>query len=312
MRLAAWLAVLLLLPSWLGLAGGWSWLLDLCANFRWQYLIGSAAIAAWALWRRRWPVAAAAALTLLLNAALIGRLAWHPEVGRAGLQPDFILRVISLNVLTPNTHKRAVLDYLTAADADVILLTEVDRRWLNALQPLQAKYPYRVEHPGFGNAGIALLSRVPWQTAGILRAGPTGLPSIEAGMSYRGRSFVLIGTHPLSPLSPRRAALRNRQLAWLAGHVMQLGQPALLTGDFNATPWSAGLRLATGGNLGFRSLQAPWRPTWEARSVLAIPIDQVLCTAPLVIVRRSVGPDVGSDHRPLEYSVGWGMEGRHD
>ena len=57
--------------------------------------------------------------------------------------------------------------------------------------------------------------------------------------------------------------------------------------------------------LGFRSLSPPWTPTWRAASIFAIPIDQALGTAPLVITRRSVGPDLGSDHRPLNISVGW-------
>jgi endonuclease/exonuclease/phosphatase (EEP) superfamily protein YafD len=79
-----------------------------------------------------------------------------------------------------------------------------------------------------------------------------------------------------------------------------------VVGDLNATPWSSGLRIATASGLGFRSLQPAWTPTWQAGSVFAIPIDHALGTAPLVITRRMVGPDLGSDHRPLVVSVGWG------
>jgi endonuclease/exonuclease/phosphatase (EEP) superfamily protein YafD len=46
-------------------------------------------------------------------------------------------------------------------------------------------------------------------------------------------------------------------------------------------------------------------PTWSANTPFAIPIDHVLATSPLVITSRSVGPDVGSDHRPLDFVVGW-------
>ena len=74
--------------------------------------------------------------------------------------------------------------------------------------------------------------------------------------------------------------------------------------DFNATPWSAGMRRAMAGNLQYRSLSAPWRPTWEVGSIFGLPIDHVLCTAPLVIASRAIGPDVGSDHRPQQISVG--------
>jgi endonuclease/exonuclease/phosphatase (EEP) superfamily protein YafD len=98
--------------------------------------------------------------------------------------------------------------------------------------------------------------------------------------------------------------MRDSQLAALAQHVQQISEPVLVVGDFNATPWSVGMRHAMRGNLGFRSLDAPWQPTWQSHSILAIPIDHALCTSPLVITHRSLGRDVGSDHRPLEIVVG--------
>ncbi len=298
------LALLALFPSWLGLLGDWYWALDLCAHFRWQYLIAGIVIVAWSVWRRR-KIAAFAVLTLLLNVFLIGRLGLHAEVSRAALAQDFHLRVVSLNVLTSNPNTQVVLDYLLASDADVIALIETDQKWLDALAPLQAKYPHYILHPRPDNFGSALFSRVPLAKAQILNLGKSGLPSIEARLNFRGRDVVVIATHPVPPYGSAYADFRDTQLAALAAHVQQASEPVLLVGDLNATPWSAGMRIATSGNLGFRSLAAPWTPTWRARSIFAIPIDHALCTAPLVITRRAVGPDVGSDHRPIELDVGW-------
>jgi endonuclease/exonuclease/phosphatase (EEP) superfamily protein YafD len=87
--------------------------------------------------------------------------------------------------------------------------------------------------------------------------------------------------------------------------VAKLQQPVLLAGDLNATPWSTGMRALTAGELRFGSRQSPWKPTWSVRSPFAIPIDHALSTAPLLILERRVGPDLGSDHRPLELSVAW-------
>ena len=77
------LALLALLPSWLGLLGGRSWLLDLFA---------SVAILAWAAWRRRRLVLTLAGPTLLLNALLIGQLAVHPSVSRERWRNAQVLR----------------------------------------------------------------------------------------------------------------------------------------------------------------------------------------------------------------------------
>jgi endonuclease/exonuclease/phosphatase (EEP) superfamily protein YafD len=296
--------VLALLPSWLGLLGGWHWSLDLLAHFRWQYLLFAMLAVAWAAWCGRRVVLVLAALTFLLNAALIGRLAWHPDLG-GKVAEDFSLRVLSFNVLMRNPDKQRVLDYLMASDADVISLVEVDQKWLAALAPLQAKYPYHVADPRPDNFGVAMFSRIPWEKAEVLWLGEPGLPSIEARMRHEGRDLVIIGTHPVPPAGRRNAGWRDGQLGRLAQHVSQLHIPALVVGDLNATPWSVGLRIATASGLGFRSLSPPWTPTWQVRSIFAIPIDQELSTAPLVVTGRSVGPDLGSDHRPLNISVGW-------
>jgi endonuclease/exonuclease/phosphatase (EEP) superfamily protein YafD len=299
------MTLLALIPSWLGLLGGWHWYLDLFAHFRWQYLIVSALIVVWAAWRGHRRTIVAAALTCMLNATLIGGLALHPELSRASVTENFALRVLSLNVLTSNPNTQAVLDHLLASDADVIFLMEVDQPWMTALASLQAKYPYRVSHPRTDNFGVALFSRLPLAKTDVLSLGEAGLPAIEVRMTHLGRDLVLIGAHPPPPGGRDFAAERDRHLGQLAEHVALLQAPVLVVGDLNATPWSAGMRIATGRNLGFRSLTPPWTPTWRARSIFAIPIDHALCTAPLMIIRRSVGPDVGSDHRSLSISVSW-------
>jgi len=302
-RTLAGLAVLALVPSWLSLAGGWFWFLDLFANFRWQYLIVSVLICALAAACRHRGLLALAGPTLLLNALLIGQLAWHPQVNAAELADDFALRVVSLNVRTSNQDRQAVLDYLLQSDADVVVLLEVDQAWMEALAPLQASYPHQLSEPRSDNFGIALFSRAPWEKAAVIALGDAPRPSLEMRLVHQGRELVIIGTHPLPPGGSDWARSRDAQLSALADYVQKISVPVLVVGDFNATPWSAGMRRAMRGNLGFRSLAAAWKPTWEVRSIFAIPIDHALCTAPLVITSRSVGPDVGSDHRPLEIAL---------
>jgi endonuclease/exonuclease/phosphatase (EEP) superfamily protein YafD len=297
---------LALVFSWLGLLGDWHWFPDLFSHFRWQYLIISAAAVAWAAWRRRRHVFILSVATLILNAVLIGRLAWHPGINRATRTDDFKLSVLSLNVLTSNPDKQKVLDHVLSADADVVFFMEVNDTWMAALQPLKSKYPHHVAHPRQDNFGVALFSRIPWTSEQTLWLGVSEVPTLEIEVTHQGRDLTLIGTHPLPPVGSDYSILRDGQLRMLAEHVSQSKRPVLVVGDLNATPWSAGMRIATADDrLGFRSLSPPWTPTWRAGSIFAIPIDHALCTAPLVITERSVGPDVGSDHRSLRVSIGW-------
>ena len=66
-------------------------------------------------------------------------------------------------------------------------------------------------------------------------------------------------------------------------------------------PWSLPLRrLIRQTGLRDSALGFGVQPTWPAGMLLArIQIDQCLVSEDLKVVRRDVGPDVGSDHLPL-------------
>jgi endonuclease/exonuclease/phosphatase (EEP) superfamily protein YafD len=304
--MAGTLIVLALLPSWIGLLGGFHWFLDLFSHPRWQYLAICVLAVAWTAWRRQRRVLLFAGTTLLLNGFLIGNLAWHPEIRREKLADDFSLSVLSLNVYTANPNKQQVLDHVREADADVVFLMEVNSEWVAAMEPLKAKYPHSVATPREDNFGVALFSRIPWKREETFLLGRAEVQSVEIEISHAGHDLRIIGTHPLPPVSRDYAAARDEQLRLLAQRVAQAAAPTLVVGDLNATPWSAGMRIVTkDGKLGFRSLSPPWIPTWRADTMFAIPIDHALCTKPLVITQRKIGPDVGSDHRSVRVTVGW-------
>lgn len=298
------LAAVALLPSWLGLAGGWHWTLDLFAHFRWQYLVAGFLIVGWALWRRQRVLPGFALATLLLNAWLIGMLAWQPALRSVQADSGFLLRALSLNVLTSNPHKDEVVAHVRASGADLVVLTEVDHAWAEALEALADQYPHRILHPRPDHFGLAMLSRLPLEEPAVI-GDASVRPSVMARVRHQGRTLVVIGTHPPPPMGARLAALRDRQLQALHALVEQGSEPVLVLGDFNATPWSAPMRGLTSGRLGYRSHDPPWTPTWMPRTPFAIPIDHVLATAPLLVARRDVGPDVGSDHRPVLVELRW-------
>lgn len=296
-----------LLPSWMGLAGGLHWSLDLLSHFRWQYLLFGLAAIAWAWWRRQHGMLVLALLTTLLNAGLIAGLARAPHVIRdVPLAEGAPLRVLTFNVWQHNPRKEDVLEYIRRVDADILFLAEVDGRWARSLAQLADLYPHRIVRLRPRDAGVAVLSRLPLEDqAPALPQTRRTLPWVMAHVTHQGRQLLFIGTHPPSPIDGNRAWSRDRQFAIIAEYVEASSMPALVVGDFNATPWSAHVRQLYRSGLAFRGPGPPWTPTWKVHTPLAITIDHALCTEPLVITRRKVGPALGSDHRPVEIEVRW-------
>ncbi|MFN8424001.1 MAG: endonuclease/exonuclease/phosphatase family protein [Anaerolineae bacterium] len=86
------------------------------------------------------------------------------------------------------------------------------------------------------------------------------------------------------------------------------GQPGILCGDINATPWSTGRRAARSrAPLLDATLGHGYLGTWPAPlgRYLGIPIDVCLIDPALESVAAAVGPELGSDHRPLTVTLRW-------
>lgn len=79
----------------------------------------------------------------------------------------------------------------------------------------------------------------------------------------------------------------------------------MLAGDFNATPWSPFFRdFLRHSRVSAGASTWSLNPTWPAGSVgtvlLRIPLDHCRVSADLAVVSQQVGPDIGSDHFPLQ------------
>ncbi len=305
--------LLALSGSWIGLAGSWHWFADLFAHFRWQYLIISLLAVLWNFWRGRRKVAGLSVITLMLNAWLICSLTVRTSTsGQNAVSPESV-RVVSLNVLTNNKRHGEVLEYLRSCDADLIFLMEVNDVWSSAMEPLRATHPHYLVHPQSDNFGIALFSRQPLKEVRVVDEfqmgpdiGPYTKPSLTAHLQIGTRELHFYGIHPVPPVGRIAWHSRNNQLRAVAYQVAASKTPALVMGDFNSTPWCEGMRsIQEAGSLDFHSSSPPWQPTWRVTSVFAIPIDHILCTSSLIITRRQIGPDVGSDHRPQLVEVHW-------
>ncbi|MDB5385381.1 MAG: hypothetical protein JWM11_1027 [Planctomycetaceae bacterium] len=287
-----------------GSCGAWYWAFDLCAHFRWYYFVASL-IWAIAIWKRyRSPAMCCLIISLFWNGGLL--LPYYVPVKQSSHpDPEKSLSLISLNVYTANPNKADVVAYLRARQPDLIVVMEVDEPWERALDELKDDYPHRFIQPRHDNFGIGLLSKWPLQGERFVKFSDTDLPNIVATIDHRGSAFQLVATHPLPPIGAGYTRKRNAQLRELADFVKKSPLPSIVAGDFNATPWSSAFReFVSRSQLRDSGMGRGVQGSWNAKSrLIRIPIDHVFVPQNVTVVRRVLGPDIGSDHYPVEATI---------
>ncbi|MFZ5862751.1 MAG: endonuclease/exonuclease/phosphatase family protein [Nitrospirota bacterium] len=309
---AALALVSLVLPWW----GRRFWLAELSTHFVAQYA-AAALLLALVLGLKNRPVASLAALAVCVTqVARLVPLWAQPDIPPpAGASER--LTISQVNVHFHNGDPDRIVQWFMEQDSDVAVLVEVTPEWSKAMTRLRDRYPHSLVRIPPDGSGVAVFTK---RAAPSLRVEPLGdawCPAVVMNVvqSTGPSALALFATHLRSPVTPGDAVARNRQLTVLARRVD--AEPALnkvVVGDLNITRWSpwyddlAGRAGVRDGQEGF-GLGGSW-PSLFGRW-LGIPIDHTLVSPGVRVVRREVGPDLGSDHLPvtttIEFSPGVGL-----
>jgi endonuclease/exonuclease/phosphatase (EEP) superfamily protein YafD len=210
------------------------------------------------------------------------------------------LRILLANVHTANRQHELVLNLIAREDADILVLQEVNSRWLEALAPLETEYPHHVEKAREDNFGIAVFSRIPIEDLRVEYIGGARVPTAIGRLSLGESSATLIATHPVPPVGGEMFDWRNEQLREIAQ--LAATQPlSVIIGDLNTTPWSPIYQEfeRTSGLCNTRR-GAGILPTWPAGlGALGIPLDHCLVSEEIEVTGIRTGARTGSDHLPL-------------
>lgn len=282
------------------------WFAELFSHFRFYFLLLQAILALIFLHSQRRLLMASTLLLAIPNAWSVAPyltpLPFSGPVAKAGAGD---LEIVALNVNFRNDDHPATLAYLDMVSPDIIVIAEATSAWRQALQQLDAEYPHQFGTPRPGPWGMLIYSRVPFAETELLDLGVPGTVHARLVLQTRGQPLQLFAAHLFSPTNPRRASNRNIQLARLAERIDASGLPTAVIGDLNVTPFSPYFDefLETAGIIDARRA-AGFHFTWPTFPLpLWIPIDHALADPSVPITRVKRGPDVGSDHYPLEISV---------
>ena len=188
------------------------------------------------------------------------------------------LRLMSLNVLTSNRQHQAVIEEIRHHSPDIVLLLEIDDRWMKALSTLQSDYPHHIAYSKHDNFGLLLLSKHPFVKKRVALWGQHQLPYVQAAfLSKSGKPFHLVGTHAFPPMTKEKHWENHHQIEFHLERLDQMDQAAILLGDFNKTPWSHSYRQLVGAT-SFKNAASGWIPfsTWRQHFFGGLFIDHVM------------------------------------
>lgn len=274
--------------------------LELFSHFRLQYLLASICLLSIAIYLKWKITSAILILTAITNIYLV--FPWYiSENTKLPGSSSVSFKILHANVLTSNTNHERFLNLVQTEKPNIIVVQEVDKKWIGSLTRLESKYPYSHTVPRSDNFGLAIYSQHPISKITPLTWGNFGLPSLLAEISINNQTIRLFTTHPVPPIGESNYLSRNKQLLDAASYIAQTPGPKILVGDLNISMWAHHYRpLESTANLvntrkGFGVL-----PSWPKGLFLnQIPIDHCLVSTELTVLNTRTGPSIGSDHLPL-------------
>ncbi|MCH8924460.1 MAG: endonuclease/exonuclease/phosphatase family protein [Planctomycetes bacterium] len=311
MRMLGWLIALgfagLVAARWL--AHDAMILLVWVNSFTLYFYLPAYPLAAVALWRRCWAMAAVAGLVAACH------LHWVLPGVVASPAPDpaaenmLSLRVFSANLYAGNSRPELLIAEIRDAEADILVFQEITPKWWSELESagLFEEYPHLVKKRRRDAFGSAILSRWPLEDVEfwLVDELPMNLsvPMIRCTVVLDGARLRLYNVHPLPPASTDYIKIWNRQHEQLVEKLDAETGPTLAIGDFNATQHSRWHQRHTAGRMRSahvdrgRGMAVSWP---NGRSLLPpIRIDHALLSPEIGCLDVREGEGAGSDHKPL-------------
>ena len=211
------------------------------------------------------------------------------------------LRILTANVLQKNTNAAAVLELIDREQPDIVVLCEVNQRWISDLSPLERTYSYHLTHPLDNTYGIAFYSNLRVKSAEVRGLVKKEIPSIDATILLRsGKEVRLFAVHPNPPRPGEDTTKRDAELGRV-GREVSKNRSAIVLGDLNDVGWSRTTNLfqEVSGLLDPRKGRGLFA-TYDATSwIWRYPLDYLFVSDDFRLSEIRTLPYIGSDHFPL-------------
>jgi endonuclease/exonuclease/phosphatase (EEP) superfamily protein YafD len=225
----------------------------------------------------------------------------HPSAKPAKGAPT--IKLVQFNLWNQNHDAQATAAWLSKQNPDVLIAEETGGWAWPVLRAVRAAYPYTTICRAKYGCDTRIYSRWPIIDERGLHEKREGSIGVWATIRHPSGDFTVVGNHFVWPVP---AGNWQKQSRALQARIAPFPKDSLIvTGDFNSTPWSWGLRRqdkALGLERRTRAL-ASWPSGQFTRVANApfpiLPIDHVYAGKAWKTVKVERGPSLGSDHRPV-------------
>ena len=226
---------------------------------------------------------------------------------RSVVNPDTV-RLLSANVYQENTQMPDVLALIEKHHPDLVLLLETNEAWKQAMQPIEADYPYQVLCPQENTYGLLFYSRFPMLFHELRFLVQDDIPSIYVQLRIAsGQRVHFYGVHPMppSPTEHYRSTERDAELLLVGKEARQRSGPIIVAGDLNDVAWSHTTRLfqRVSGLLDPRIGRGLFSTFNAKYFFLRWPLDHVFVSHHFKLTQLRRLPNCGSDHFPILVSL---------
>lgn len=214
------------------------------------------------------------------------------------------IKIMTSNVLMPNHSAEKLIQLISLHQPDVVVTLETDSWWQDALKPIHADYPHRVNRPLDNLYGMHLYSKYVLEDVQVRDLIEDGIPSIHCYLLLNGDFKVkghFLHPAPPSPTENTTSKPRDRELLLIAKEVANTNDPTIVTGDLNDVAWSpttrafrhiSGLKDPRIGRGMFNTFHVNY-------PLMRWPLDHIFHSDHFMLGKIQRMPSIDSDHFPL-------------
>jgi len=215
-----------------------------------------------------------------------------------------MLSIFICNVLQTNTSHGKLVKKINDYIPDLIITTETNLVWQNALKVIEKAYPFTIKVPQENTYGMHLYSKFPLAESSVRYLMNNDIPSIRTRVQLRSGEWIkLFIVHPRPPVpgEEKDSKQRDAELIMVAKESRQEKGAVIVAGDFNDVAWSETTELfqEVSGLLDPRRGRGFYNTYHAKIPIFRWPLDHIFHSTHFKLEKlERMGP-VDSDHFPM-------------